>query len=221
MTLMGVDAAEIPQIAGAIMDWIDRDDDTQMGSSDTESDYYMGLEPPYRAKNGPIDDLSELMLIRGITPEMYWGSGGAGVRSWSRGAQGLRSQLDEPSYPIGFVDLFTSIGGKMNINTASATQLQVFPEVDEMLAQEIVKMRAGPDGMEGNEDDMPFPSVQALGQVRGMHPAAMQRLSQYCGVRSMVFQVEVTCQIDRQKRTYVAILYRSGQQAVVLYWYWR
>ena len=41
-----------------------------------ESDYYQSLDPPYYAKNGPIDELSELLLIKGIrdAPELYWGS---------------------------------------------------------------------------------------------------------------------------------------------------
>ena len=44
-----------------------------------ESDYYLSLSPPYVSKNGPIDDLSELLLVQGITPEMYWGSAGSNV----------------------------------------------------------------------------------------------------------------------------------------------
>ena len=31
------------------------------------------MNPPYSAKNGPIDDISELLLIKGVTPEIYYG----------------------------------------------------------------------------------------------------------------------------------------------------
>ena len=33
----------------------------------------MDLNPPYFCKNGHIDDMSELLLIKGITPDIYWG----------------------------------------------------------------------------------------------------------------------------------------------------
>ena len=75
LILMGVDGAEATHIVNAIADWTDRDDEPRPGSTDTESGYYLSLKPPYQAKNGPIDDLTELMMIKGITPAMYFGSG--------------------------------------------------------------------------------------------------------------------------------------------------
>ena len=78
---MNMDAAEAGKIKNAILDWMDPDDSTQMGSSDTENSYYMSLNPPYRAKNGAIDDITELMLINGITPAMFYGSGQVGQYS--------------------------------------------------------------------------------------------------------------------------------------------
>src|SRR5436853_5224849 len=71
LTLMGVDASEVPSVADSILDWIDTDNGTHLNG--VESDYYEGLEPPYSAKNGPLDDLSELLLIRGVTQDIYWG----------------------------------------------------------------------------------------------------------------------------------------------------
>lgn len=69
-------------IADSILDWIDPDPFHRLNGA--EDDYYQGLSPPYRAKNGPLDSIEELRLIRGITPEIYgllaphltvWGSG--------------------------------------------------------------------------------------------------------------------------------------------------
>ena len=71
LRLVGVDAGDLSAISASILDWIDPDDNTHI--SGTESDYYQGLTPPYFAKNKPIDDLSELLLVRGVTPEIYWG----------------------------------------------------------------------------------------------------------------------------------------------------
>src|SRR5437868_1151113 len=113
LILMGVDAAEGPHIVSAIQDWTDRDDDSRAGS-DTESSYYMSLNPPYRAKNGPIDDLSELMMIKGISPNMYYGSGSGASENNVAAQQFVRAANrfnrrggQEPAYSAGFVDLFT------------------------------------------------------------------------------------------------------------------
>src|ERR1051325_3761603 len=64
LTLMGVDAGEASSVADCILDWIDPDNGTHLNGA--ESSYYEGLDPPDSAKNGPLDDLSELLLIRGV-----------------------------------------------------------------------------------------------------------------------------------------------------------
>ena len=58
-------------VVDAILDWIDSDDDTRPNGA--ESDYYQSLSKPYSCKNGPISSVEELLLIRGITPELYFG----------------------------------------------------------------------------------------------------------------------------------------------------
>ncbi len=69
-------------IADSILDWIDADSLHRLNGA--EDDYYLSLSRPYRAKNGPLDSLEELRLVRGVTPEIYdllaphltvWGSG--------------------------------------------------------------------------------------------------------------------------------------------------
>ncbi|MGI8967224.1 MAG: general secretion pathway protein GspK, partial [Limisphaerales bacterium] len=72
LTLIGVDAGSFPGIVDSILDWRDRDEDAHI--SGAESDYYKTVTPAYLCKNGWLDDLSELLLIRGITPEIYWGT---------------------------------------------------------------------------------------------------------------------------------------------------
>src|SRR5438876_143644 len=63
LTLIGVDAGSFPSIVDSIQDWIDPDDHPRMAGS--ESDFYQRMNPPYFAKDGPLDDLSELLLING------------------------------------------------------------------------------------------------------------------------------------------------------------
>ena len=50
---------------------MDVDDDPDLDLLGAESGYYESLDPPYTAKNGPIDSLGELLLIKGVTPIVY------------------------------------------------------------------------------------------------------------------------------------------------------
>ena len=59
-------------IVDSILDWIDKDDRHRVNGA--ESDYYHGLSPAYAAKNGPLDSLEELLKVRGVTPELFYGS---------------------------------------------------------------------------------------------------------------------------------------------------
>src|SRR5271170_4905708 len=68
MTLLNVDPSDGDIVVDSILDWIDTDDLTRLNGAET--DYYMSLSPPYRAKNGPLDRVAELLLIRGVTPEL-------------------------------------------------------------------------------------------------------------------------------------------------------
>lgn len=53
----------------------------------------------------------------------------------------------------------------VNINTASVELLTRIPAIDDNLAQAIVQRRAGPDGVDGTEDDTPFRNVGELGGI--------------------------------------------------------
>ena len=58
-------------IADAILDWMDEDDESRPYGA--ERDYYERLDPPYTTKNGPLDTVEELLLIRGVTPQLLFG----------------------------------------------------------------------------------------------------------------------------------------------------
>jgi type II secretory pathway component PulK len=59
------------EISDAILDWIDADDTPR--PSGAESDFYGSLSPPYAARNGPPVTIEELLLVRGVTPELLFG----------------------------------------------------------------------------------------------------------------------------------------------------
>jgi DNA uptake protein ComE-like DNA-binding protein len=60
-----------PDVAAAIVDWRDQDDNPQPYGA--ESDYYGSLPSPYRAKNAPFETVEELLLVKGVTPELLYG----------------------------------------------------------------------------------------------------------------------------------------------------
>ncbi|MFO0879276.1 MAG: type II secretion system protein GspK [Gemmataceae bacterium] len=60
------------EIADSILDYIDTDDTARQNGA--ENEYYSALDPPYRCKNGPLDTLEELLLVKGVTPDLLFGS---------------------------------------------------------------------------------------------------------------------------------------------------
>lgn len=225
LELIGPGVADAATIADSLADWLDLDDDPHL--SGAESDFYNSLTPPYYAKNGPMDDIAELLLVKGVTPGLFWGPRALGHRDqlyrpqpWSEADEALAGMA-----PIGLVDLFTAISsGAININTASAEVLQLLPGVDEVLAQNIIRFRAGPDGVDGTEDDTPFQNLGMLSpaNVPGLVPeivAEIQRL-RLADVRSLTFHVEVEVRLGRLERTYSALVGMQGNVPVILQFSW-
>ncbi|MFM8932233.1 MAG: general secretion pathway protein GspK, partial [Gemmataceae bacterium] len=67
-------------VISSIIDWMDEDDDLE--EQGAENEYYLALEPASRCKNGPVDSLDELLLVKGVTPTLLNGSEtSAGLRS--------------------------------------------------------------------------------------------------------------------------------------------
>lgn len=60
------------EIADAIIDWIDTDDEPRPAGA--ENAYYSAQTPGYLCKNGPLDSLEELLLVKGMTPELLFGA---------------------------------------------------------------------------------------------------------------------------------------------------
>jgi len=64
---------EVDDILSAIKDWIDEDDDPE-GLDGAEDSYYQSLENPYSCRNAPFKSPDELLLVRGITRELFYGT---------------------------------------------------------------------------------------------------------------------------------------------------
>lgn len=96
-------------IVASLKDWIDAgDDDAITGLNGAESDYYESLDSPYSCRNGPIPHADELMLIKGITPELFYGN---------EERTGISQYVTTEGMTRAGKDRFAFIG-KININTA-------------------------------------------------------------------------------------------------------
>jgi general secretion pathway protein K len=223
LTLIGVAPGAATPIVNSILDWLDPDDQPHVEGA--ESRYYEGLTPPYIAKNGPIDDISELLLIQGVTPEIYYGGTSTNfqanyyTRQLNPFGQGAGSV---PTITVGLTNLFTPLSdGKVNINTASAEVLQLIPGVDATVAEAIVS------GRQGEPDPMapgllgPYRNVGDVVRMPTVPRALVGQLQQFCDVRSKTFRADITVTVNSYTRYFTAILGRASPRDVqVLSFYW-
>jgi general secretion pathway protein K len=115
----GLTAEETDNIVDAIKDWIDADsEETRFGA---ENAYYQTLEKPYSCKNAPLEFIEELLLVRGITKEVFYGN------------------EEKP----GISDYLSAHGdGKININTADPLLLKALSEdMDDGMVEDMISYR--------------------------------------------------------------------------------
>jgi len=156
------------EIALAIVDWMDPDSDTRPGGA--ESDHYLGLKPQYRAKNGPIDSIDELLLVRGVDHKLLYGS------DWNRnGAQD--SSEGTQGFDRGWSAFLTVHSREQNydfagkpfifINNPDLSQLKLAleeAEIDENLIKFIIMRRQyGPPSQSGGQQSLGSAIAALLG----------------------------------------------------------
>lgn len=101
LVALGVERRAREIIADSLQDWRDPNEEHRINGA--ESDHYLKLPVPYRSRNGNLLDAAELLQIRGVTSEIYWG---------------------KPDKP-GLAEYVTTFGrGVINMNTAPAPVLK-------------------------------------------------------------------------------------------------
>ena len=116
---LGVEEGQVDVIVDSILDWKDADDLHRLHGA--ENDYYMSLPNPYKAKNANFDNLEELLLVRGVTRDIFYGK---------EGKTGL----------IKYLTLY-SPSVQININTASIDVLKAVPLMSDDMIQSIISYR--------------------------------------------------------------------------------
>jgi general secretion pathway protein K len=61
------------ELLASIKDWIDADE--EVTGSGAEGAFYAGLNPAYTAKNATLDCIEELLMVKGMTRELFYGNG--------------------------------------------------------------------------------------------------------------------------------------------------
>ena len=72
-TNLGVEEPTKAILVDSIMDW--RDPDDLHRTNGAENEYYRSLKPSYTAKNGLFDTVEDLLWVRGMTSELFYGYG--------------------------------------------------------------------------------------------------------------------------------------------------
>ncbi len=137
-TQTGVPAADWDELLGCLTDWQDKNDLSQLNGAESNDSFYK--ERGYECKNGPIDTIDELLLIKGWTDEIVYGTATGAV--------------EQTEYPMtGLAQHLTIWGdGKVNPNSATREVLSSL-YLDEYTIDAILELRLGPDGEYGTEDD--------------------------------------------------------------------
>jgi general secretion pathway protein K len=211
LILLGVDLSEMSAISNSILDWMDPDQIVRPGGAETDD--YLAMNPPYLCKDGPLDDITELLRVRGITPPMFWGPEFNPSIHLGPGqdAEMMLFESQALAYPYGLKDFFTPISsGTINVNTAPTQVLMMIPGIDELAASEIVAQRSGPDGIQGTPDDTPYASPSMLPIL----PDVLNLASRFLSVRSLHFLVEVDVTINSTTRRFEALIRRESPTRV-------
>ncbi len=127
---MGLEGEARDLAVDSILDWRDPDDFIRVNGA--ENDYYRSLKDPYDCKNGNFDSVEELLLVRGISPELFYGP-----KAKPKEGEG---QAEEPA---GLKDIFSiyATGDQIDINSASVPVLRVVLGLPLEVCRQVVKAR--------------------------------------------------------------------------------
>jgi len=169
-----------------LLDWLDRDDLVRPGGA--ESLFYSREEPAYACANGPLETLNQLLLVKGWTHELLFGT-------------------DQKKGLMTFLTLHND--GRININTAPAEVLRSLDNaIDGILALEIVSYR----------ESEPFKTKRDLKIVPGMTDQLYARILSKITVQSNYFSIKIMAGQGTANTNLSAVVKRSGGRVAPVYW---
>jgi general secretion pathway protein K len=106
LTALGLDQGRAQGIAAAIIDWRSQSPE---GPSQFD-EFYMTLRPPFHAPHAMFQEVEELLSVRGVTPDLYYGT-------WVRTPEGSPRRL-APRNGLGDCVSVFGTTGQFDVNTA-------------------------------------------------------------------------------------------------------
>ena len=212
LTALGIDA----DVVSAILDWRDTNDEVTWPGG-AESDYYLRREQPYRCKNKPFELLQELLLVKGVSRELFRGEDTNGNGKLDEG----EDLNGDGEMQLGLCELLTVHGdGLVNLNTASADVLASASGMSDESARAFAAYRNGNDGEVGTDDDVVFGSLDDLKGVPSLSEFDYLRLLEVCKVASEYFSIHSTASEEGtlQQVQVEATVRRAAEGVTVLSW---
>jgi general secretion pathway protein K len=186
-TRFGLTKDQASTIIHGVKDWIDKDDEVT-GIFGAEDSIYR--ERGYRCKNGPLHTIEEMLLIHGVTKEIFYG----GERS-----EGIQSY-------------FTVFGSaEININTAPLPILMALSdEMTEDIALEMDKFR---------RDETNRWALSNKTWCRGIWPYGNPLPEKAMAVSSIAFSVYMKATLRESMKEIRAVISRPlDSEPTLIYW---
>ncbi len=183
-------------IIDSLIDWIDSGDGDGEEEYGAEDSYYQSLDPPYSCKNGPIESIEELLLVKGFSHELLYGT---------------------EEIPA-LAPLLTALGdtGKININTAELPLLQALAnDLDKTIAESMISFREDENNKEQLETAQWFRDVPSFPSDIA---DAIQEQNLITTTGSY-FTISATAEFNSQQKTITATVERSDQEISILRWH--
>jgi general secretion pathway protein K len=185
-------------IVNSVKDWLDSgDDDAITGVNGAESDYYEGLDPPYKCRNGPMIHVNELLLIKGV-PALVKGAGGWDVISNYITVNGMVEETGSAKF---------TFPGQININTAELPVVAALLHPDDVhLAQEIITYRE-----EMSEGNYTHDLSRADWYKKAPGCSELSIEPKLITTKSDFFRITASAEINDIKMTTVAVIQRENK----------
>jgi general secretion pathway protein K len=175
------------EIVDSLTDWIDSDD--RESTFGAEESYYRSLEHPYGCKNGPVSFVEELLLVKGISREILYGT---------KDHKGLAPYLTGQGND-----------GKININTVDPLLLQA---MEPRMTEELAQAMAGFRGEEKNEHKLS--SVNWYKEIPGW-PVKMVFDEKTITTKSGFFRIAAFCELHSMKKEIAVVMHREQNNRIV------
>lgn len=184
-----------PNLVDPIIDWIDKNDETEPNGA--ESGYYNGLDRPYNSKNGPMETISELRLIRGINADIY---------------NKVSRYLTIYPYPIKEKDRINALPNVINMNTADPIIIKSLdPGIDDGEVERITQNRPYTDLARMKDTIKGFVASVVYNRLIGP--------PNHIDIRSDIFQISAEGDVNGvKKRIYSVVERRSAKDVAIIYW---